>query len=621
MSLSASTADHAPTHRRAPDEPAARPPTRADAEGPRSRGAGAQTVDLLVVGSGAGGLSAAVTAAALGLSVRVVEKEAVLGGTTAWSGGWMWLPGHPLAREAGFVEDPEAPRRYLRHELGEHHDAARVDAFLDHAPLMVEFFRRHTAMAFIDGQAIPDFHGRSPGAVEGGRQLGTAAFDARRLGADLHRLRPPLDLISLWGMGIASGPDLRHFMNSTRSLRSLGHVLQRVGRHLLDIVLHGRGMHLVNGNALAARLMRSALDRGVDLRTGSPVLRLLSEQGRVCGAVVGAPDGSQTTVHARCGVVLACGGFPHDARRMAGLDARGLDEGRHPSAAPPSNTGDGLRLGEAVGGRVADDLASVAAWAPVSLVPQSGGRVGRFPHLIERAKPGLIAVTRQGRRFVNEADSYHDFMSGLFAAVPPGEPVQAWLICDHRFIRRWGLGHARPAPVPLAPSLRSGYLQRGDDLADLARRCGIDAAALVETVQAHNRHARDGRDPEFGRGETPYNRANGDAGLRPNPCVAPIEHGPFYAVRVLPGSLGTFAGLRTDARGRVLDEAGRPIAGLWAGGNDMASIMGGRYPSGGITLGPAMTFGYLIAHDAAGVAPGTPLQDAAPRSASRSVMP
>jgi succinate dehydrogenase/fumarate reductase flavoprotein subunit len=569
------------------------------------------TVDLLVIGSGAGGLSAAVTAAALGLSVRVLEKAVVLGGTTAWSGGWMWLPGNPISREGGAVEEPDGPRRYLRHELGVHYDEARVEAFLTHAPHMVDFFRQHTAMAFIDGQAVPDFHGDSPGAVEGGRQLGTAAYDGRALGAELQRLRPPLDLISLWGMGIASGSDLRHFFNALRSVHSFAHVLRRVGRHLLDTVLHGRGLHLVNGNALVARLMRSALDRGVELRTSSAVLRLLVEGGRVTGAVVGTAQGGEAVVHARRGVVLACGGFPHDLQRMQGCEARALIDGAHPSAAPLSNTGDGLRLGEALGAQVAHDLAAVAAWAPVSLVPRdtvahaADEPTGRYPHLIERGKPGLIAVTRQGRRFVNEAQSYYDFMSALFAATPAGEPVQAWLICDHRFIRRWGLGQAKPAPLPLGPSLRSGYLQRGDDLAALARRCGIDAATLVETVQAYNHHARAGQDPAFGRGSTPYNRAQGDAQQLPNPCVAPIEHGPYYAVRVLPGSLGTFAGLRTDAQARVLDRQGQAIAGLWASGNDMASVMGGRYPSGGITLGPAMTFGYIAGHDAAGAAPGS----------------
>jgi succinate dehydrogenase/fumarate reductase flavoprotein subunit len=558
-----------------------------------------ESVDLLVVGSGAAGLSAAVTAAALGLKVLVVEKEPVYGGTTAWSGGWLWIPCNPLAVAAGIVEDAEAPRRYLRHELGAAFDAERVDAFLRNGPRMVEFFQQHTSLAFVDGNAMPDFHGDSPGAVTGGRSLCAAPFDGRELGAKVRELRAPLDLMSLWGMGIASGADLRHFLNAMRSPRSLLHVLRRVARHLRDLVVHRRGMQLVNGNALVARLAKSAFDRGVELRVSTPVRRLLSEGGRVVGAVVGAAGG-EAIVRARRGVVLACGGFPHDRERIAQLFAHAPDGRAHHSAAPSANTGDGLRLGESVGATIETRLAAAGAWAPVSLVPRRDGSIGHFPHLIERAKPGLIAVTRAGRRFVNEAESYHDFMSALFTALPAGQPVQAWLLCDHRFVRRYGLGAAKPAPVPLHASLRSGYLKRGRTLDELARACGIDAEALLATVSAYNAAAREGRDPLFERGGTPYNRVQGDAAHRPNPCVAPIERGPFYAVRIVPGSLGTFAGLRTDAQARVLDAAGGAIAGLYACGNDQASVMGGRYPSGGITLGPAMTFGYIAARHAAG---------------------
>ncbi|WP_310463121.1 FAD-dependent oxidoreductase [Sphaerotilus sp.] len=557
--------------------------------------------DLLVVGSGAGGLSAAVTAAELGLRVVVVEKAPVLGGTTAWSGGWMWIPRNPLAVEAGFVEDADAPRRYLHHVLGAQADPERLDAFLHQGPRMVGFFRSRTALQFIDGNAIPDFHGHAPGAAPGGRSVCAAPFDARQLGARLADLRRPLDLVSLWGMGIAAGADLRHFLHAMRAWPSFVHAAKRVTRHLADLALHGRGQHLVAGNALVARLLTSALDRGVELRVSSPVRRLLREGGRVVGAVVAGAAG-ETELRAGRGVVLACGGFPHDVERMRTLFPHAPTGREHWSAAPPENTGDGLRLGESVGAEVRTDLPHAGAWAPVSLVPRADGSTGHFPHLIERGKPGLIAVTRDGRRFVNEAGPYHDFMAALFSAVPAGEPVQAWLVCDHRFIRRYGLGHAKPAPMPLGPSLRSGYLRRGRDLLALAEACGIDAAALRSTVAAFNAEARHGRDPAFGRGATPYNRMQGDAAQQPNPCVAPIEHGPFYAVRVVPGSLGTFAGLRTDASARVLGSGGEPIPGLYAAGNDMASVMGGGYPSGGITLGPAMTFGFIAGHHAAGVA-------------------
>ena len=569
--------------------------------------------DLLVVGSGAGGLASAVTAATLGLEVIVVEKEPAIGGTTAWSGGWMWIPRNPLAVEAGIREAIDVPRTYLRNELRDHFDAPRVDAFLRHAPAMIEFFRTKTAVQFIDGNAIPDFHERSPGAAAGGRSVCAAPFDARELGDRVRVLRPPLDLISPWGMGIASGVELRHFLAAMRSWPSFAYVARRVLLHFRDLALHRRGMRLVNGNALAARLAKSAFDRGVEIRVSMPVKRLLHRDGRVVGAMAETPAG-EVEIVARRGVVLACGGFPHDAQRKRELFAHAPNGVEHCSAAPPSNTGDGLRLGEAAGGVVDTSLAAGAGWSPVSLVPRRDGSVGHFPHLVERAKPGIIAVTRAGRRFVNEAGSYYDFMTALFAAVPDGNAVEAWLVCDHRFIRRYGLGYVRPSPFPLGASLRSGYLQRAGTVEALANACGIDAQGLVTTLERYNAAARDGRDPEFGRGDTLFNRVNGDATQLPNPCVAPIEHAPFYAVRIVPGSLGTFIGLATDADGRVLDRNRRPIGGLYAVGNDMSSIMGGYYPSGGITLGPAMTFAFIAAHHAAGVpldTEATPQQDEA----------
>lgn len=572
-------------------------PLAATARGSVSAGDVPARCDLLVVGSGAGGLSTAVTAAALGLQVLVVDKEPVLGGTTAWSGGWMWIPRNPLAVAAGIRETLQGPREYLRHELGAQYDEARIDAFLQHGPRMVEFFRGSTALDFIDGNGVPDFHGMSAGAATGGRSVCAAPLDARALGPALAYLRPPLELISFLGMGIAAS-ELKHFFNAMRSWSAFGYVARRVGAHVKDLLLHRRGMRLVAGNALVGGLLKSALDRGVQLRVSSPVQRLLTEDGRVTGAVLRTAQG-EVRVQARRGVVLACGGFPHDAARRAALLGDATLAAAHWSAAPPCNTGDGLRLGEGAGGVVDGTLASPIAWAPVSLVPGRDGVAGHFPHLVERAKPGLIAVRADGRRFTNEADSYHDFTSALVRATPAGEAPQAWLLCDHRFIRRYGLGRVRPAPVPLGAHLRSGYLRRGRDLRELAQACGIAADALQATVGQFNADARQGRDTAFGRGGTPYNRVQGEAEQPGNPCVAPLEREPFYAVRIVPGSLGTFAGLRTDASARVLDADGQAIAGLWAAGNDMASVMGGCYPSGGITLGPAMTFGFIAAHDAA----------------------
>lgn len=561
-------------------------------------------VDLLVIGSGAGGLSAAVTAAHLGQKVLVAEKDAQFGGTTAWSGGWMWIPRNPLARAAGIAEPLEEPLAYLQVELGPQFDEARARAFLAQGPRMVEFFQRETQLQFIDGNLIPDFHGRTPHAATGGRSICAAPFDGRRLGARVQDLKPPLPETTLWGMGIASGAELRHFFNAMVKPASFWYVTKRVLRHWCDLLLHRRGMRLVNGNALVAALVASALDKGVDIRTRSPAQRLIMKGGRVVGAVLHTPQG-ELEVRARCGVVLACGGFPHDPARKQALLPHAFTGEEHWSAAARGNTGDGLRLGEAAGGVVGADMAQCAALAPVSLVPRADGSVAHFPHLIERAKPGLIAVTARGQRFVNEADSYHDFLQGLLRATPAGEAVQGWLVCDHAFIRRYGLGAVKPAPMPMAAMLANGYLQRGDTVAELALRCGIEVDALQATVQRYNALALAGRDTDFAKGETPYNRIQGDAAYAqergwPNPCMAPLAQGPFYAVRIVPGSLGTFAGLQVNAHAQVLNAAGQPIAGLYAGGNDMRSVMGGHYPAGGITLGPAMTFGFIAAHHAAG---------------------
>lgn len=560
----------------------------------------ARTVDcdVLVIGSGAAGLSAAVTAAWHGQKVIVVEKDPVFGGATAWSGGWAWVPCNPLARRAGIVEERSAPRTYLEHELGERFNAPLIDAFLEAGPNMVSFFEKHTALQFADGNGIADIHGDTPGAGTGGRSVIAAPYDARQTGKLLKRLRRTMRETSFWGMPIMAGPDLGAFLTLTRSWRSLLHVGKRVGKHLLDLVTHGRALHLVNGVALVARLAKSADDLGVLLWESAPARRLLREDDKVTGAVVETANG-EVTINARA-VVLAAGGFPNDIERRKALFPRTPTGHEHLALPPVAANGDGLRLGESVGGKVADDLHSPVAWAPVSKVPYADGSSGHFPHIIERGKPGIIGVLSNGQRFVNEADGYYDYVSAMVAAAP-GEKVESWLVCDHRFQRRYGLGIARPFPLPTSTLVRNGYLKRADSLHDLANQCGIDARGLVDTVSEYNRNARLGEDPQFGRGHTLYNRKQGDALHGPNPCVAPIEHGPFYAVKVEPGCFGTFAGLRTNEHAQVLDDRQQPIEGLYAAGCDMASIMGGHYPAGGINLGPALTFGYIAGRHIAGV--------------------
>lgn len=558
--------------------------------------------DVVVVGSGAGGLATAVTAAWHGARVLVLERDAVCGGATAWSGGWLWAPGNPLARADGVVEDAERFRSYLRAALGPDYDGDRIDAFLDAAPRMVGFFHERTRLQFVPGSRICDIYGDLPGAGTGHRSVAPRPVNARRLRpAVLAILRRQKYETSFLGLGIMAGPDLAAFLAASRGEpRGLLHAARRVGIHLFDLVTRRRGMQLVNGTALVGRLLQSAVDLGVEVRVSTRATGLLRDAGgRVSGVVAQAPDG-ELRVGATRGVVLAAGGFPQDVERRRALFPRAPSGREHWSLAPPTADGSGTSLGESVGGRLRTDLASPAAWCPVSLVPYRNGRVGTFPHIMDRAKPGCIAVLRTGRRFVNEADGYHDVVTAMLAAAPDGEPVEAWLVADARFVRRYPLGMAKPRPVPLFPYLRSSYLKRGRTVAELARVCGIDPAGLEDTVRAFNENARRGVDPEFGRGATPFNRYGGDPAVRPNPTLAPLEKGPFYAVRVLPGSFGTFAGLATDARARVLDDADVPVPGLYAVGCDQASVMGGHYPAGGINLGPAMTFGYVAGRDLAG---------------------
>lgn len=551
------------------------------------------TTDVLVVGSGAGGLSAAVTAAHRGLEVIVAEKDAVYGGTTARSGGWLWIPVNPHAQAAGMPDSKEAARRYLQHEAGNQFNAETVDAFLDNGPKAVEFFEKNTALQFDLGPGFSDYHPEAPGAVNGGRSIVAQAFDARALGDEVKRLRPPLKEITFVGMMIGSQRELLHFFNVTRSIKSAGYVALLLAKYIRDLAFHGRAMRLTNGNALAGRLAKSAFDKGVKIWTSAPVVEILREGDAVIGAIVETPEG-RVRAEARKGVVLAAGGFPQDiARRKASFPHAPTGK-EHWSPAPETNTGDGLRLGESVGGGAVEGYPNAAAWVPVSLVPRGDGTNGVFPHFIDRGKPGVIAVLRDGKRFVNEGNSYHDFIQAMVAKTPAGQPPVAWLIADHPTLRRYGIGHVKPFPVPLSGALKSGYLTRGATLAELAGKIGIDAKNFEATIARVNETAARGEDPDFGKGGNAYNRYLGDATVKPNPCIGPVAKGPFYAVKVVPGDLGTFAGLVTNGKGQVLDEAKAPIQGLYASGNDMASIMGGNYPGGGITLGPALTFGYII---------------------------
>ena len=560
--------------------------------------------DVLVAGSGAGGMTAAIVARKHGLNVIVVEKEPYIGGTTALSGGYVWIPNNSVNKAAGTRDSLEAARTYLQHEAGNQFDPARVEVFLKEGPKMVDYMQTNTEVRFEPAVAFSDYHPDAPGGIPGGRTILTKSVRGSILGKDLPKLRRPRPELTLFGLTIGSGKELWHFYRATRRVSSALYVTKRLFLHGLDLLMHGRGMLLTNGNALSARLFRTAIDSGVKVWLKSPVKALnRNEAGEVVGARIATPKGERIIV-ARKGVILACGGFPQDLVLRTAIYPHNAREGEHASAASPGNTGDGLRLAQAVGGQVREGYPNHAAWAPTSLVPRKDGTFAPFPHFIDRGKPGVIAVRRDGKRFVNESNSYHDFVQALVRVTPPEEVAEAFLIADHRTIRRYGLGFAKPAPLPLKPVLDSGYLQSGNTLEELAANVGIDAKNLAETVDRWNADIPSGKDSAFGKGSTAYNRFHGDPEVQPNPCMAPISTGPFYALRVIPGDIGTFTGLQTDENARVLDTSGQPIRGLYAVGNDMASVAGGNYVGGGITLGPAMTFGYVAARHAAGAAEG-----------------
>ncbi|MDO5618671.1 FAD-dependent oxidoreductase [Kocuria sp.] len=562
------------------------------------------TVDVLVAGAGAGGLSAAATAAHHGLEVLVAERAQRCGGATARSGGWMWTPGNPLAVADGHVEPRSTFRTYLQSVIDpQTYDQQRIEAFLEAVPHMVGFFHQHTPLKFVPGTKINDIYGQLPGAGTGHRSVAAAPFYGTQMRRDLRqKLAHQFYMTSFLGMGIMAGDDLGKFLTAMKKPGSFLHAARRVSTHLFDLVMHRRNMQMVNGVALVGRLMQAADQNGVSIEVNTRVTDLIfNDDGAVTGAWLQSPAG-HIKVTARRGVVLATGGYPANVERRRQTFERTPTGHEHWTLAPAEADGSGASLAESAGGYVDTNLTTAAAWCPVSLVNFPGGRQGVFPHIADRAKPGVIGVLANGQRFVNEANGYWDYVDAMVRATPADQPVQSWLIGDHHALRHYMLGFAKPRPVPVFPYTRVlKYLVKARTLTELAQKCGVDPEALVATVERFNQNAAAGEDPDFGRGRTPFNRYGGDPQVKPNPTLAPLGPGPFYAVKVLPGSFGTFAGIAVDAQSRVLNQRGETIAGLWACGNDQANIMGGRYPSGGVNLGPAMTFGYIAGRHLAGV--------------------
>lgn len=554
------------------------------------QGADDTAVDVLVVGAGAGGMTAALVCALHGLDVLLCEKSAQVGGTTATSAGTIWVPDTAQSRDAGFTDNLDEARRYLDAVIGAATDERR-EVYLQTAPAVVDYLARHTEVKFSVYMKHPDYLANRPGATIGGRALAPLPFDGRLLGADFALLRPPIgEFMALGGMMVGRDDiaPLTQPFSSFAAFRKAASLLARYGA---DRLRYRRGTRLLMGNALAARLFYSLRRNNVPVWLDAPLHELTMSGGRVTGAIISVA-GARRRVSARRGVVLATGGFGGSVERLNDYVRPPLSH----AVAFAGAQGDGMRVARAVGAAVEDDHVSPAFWTPVSETAWMKGGRGAYPHLsLDRAKPGLIAVNAAGRRFVDEAVSYHDFVLGMHRSHESVPTIPAWLICDSVFIRKYGLGRIPPAPRGLRRHIASGYLFSAETLDALGAKIGVDAASLRASVERHNRFADTGEDEDFGKGSTEFDRNNGDATHKPNPCIGRIAHAPFYAMAVYPSTLGSSVGLKTDADGRVLSENGETIGGLFACGNDMASIMRGHYPGPGITLGPALVFGYRAA--------------------------
>lgn len=550
-------------------------------------------VDVVVVGSGGAGMTAATVAARHGLKVLLVEKTAFFGGTTALSGGGIWVPGSAQATQAGIVEEPGMVSRYVHEVVGPTLRSDLLEAFLDAAPKMVDYLQAHTATRFAVQRGFADWHPTATGFSRDGRLLCPVEFDGRELGDHFGLLRPPLTEFNAPGGLMIGLADMGHAANMTRSLASFRHMAKLGLKYAVDrLNQHPRGTRLTMGNALAARLLRSALDAQVTLWRDAPMRSLLTEVGAGTGVVgvvgvVVERDGVPVHVKARRGVVLASGGFSANAtmrKRYIPFPEH------HISLVPEGNTGDGLNTALELGAQFDGANLSNAGWVVISVLREKNGKLRKFPHLfLDRGKPGCIAVNAQGVRFGNES------ATNLVEPMHRTGSVPAHLICDNAFIHRFGLGLVRPGGWGLRRLIAAGYILKAESIEALAVRIGAPPAALTATVARFNGHAASGVDADFGRGRDSSDHFMGDASHKPNPCLGPIQRGPFYAVQIHPGDSTTTVGLRVDTKARVLDAAGAIIPGLHAAGLDMNSLWRGRAPGNGANNTLGMTFGFIAA--------------------------
>lgn len=537
------------------------------------------------MGSGAAGLTAGFVAATQGkCRVLVIEKTALYGGTSAFSGGGLWLPGNPHMEAIGQPDNRQKSEEYIRQCLGDSYQDDLIAAYLDSSPEMVRWMEANSEVKFM-GIPFPDYHMDRKGAAYG-RTVMTHPYDGRRLGKRLLReIRYPLQGMSAFGSMQTPLAEVATWKKPWGSWRNMKFVSSSLLRYGSDKIFYGKGTYLCNGNALVGRLLESATKAGVTLRLNTPAFEPILDEGRVSGLVV-RQEGRTRRIRAKKGVVLASGGFA----RSAAMSRKYLPNSDF-TAAPRGNTGDGINLGLASGGHLPPMNGDKGLWAPISELHGPKGQLRHFPHqALDRSKPRCILVDGDGFRFANESAPYQPFGHDTHAA-----GVQKhFIIGDSIFLKRYGMGLALPYPYPVSRFLMRHYIVSAPTIRQLARKLRINEDNLASTVEKFNGYAREGHDPDFQRGEAVYDQVYGDAANKPNPCLGPLEKAPFHAVVLQPGNASTMYGLDTNTDAQVLSDTGKVVQGLYAVGADMNNPMKGAYPGGGCTLGPGMVFGYRV---------------------------
>ena len=554
------------------------------------------TTDLLVIGSGAGALTAALTGAHLGLETLVIEKGNLWGGTSATSGGTLWIPCTRHMAEAGVEDSPEEAFEYVSALVGDDVAESKLRAYISNASKMLHFLEDEGGARFRCVK-YADYHMDLPGAREY-RSHEPLPIYAGGLGSDYSTLQPMHQAGQAFGRVNWTIVEARPMI--TKRPGWLWNTIKVMSRYYLDLPQRyrtPRDRRLTGGNSLLGQLRRALNAKKVPLKLGVALEELIMEDGRAVGALVNEL-GQRHSILARRGIILAAGGFERNqAMRESNLKTQGATSVLW-SGSQANNTGDAITAAERVGAKL--ELMDSAWWAPaIRLADEDRAR----PMFVERALPGCMIVNGQGKRYMNESASYHIAGGEMMRRHSETcSTIPSWFLFDARYRREYSVGPLLAGPPVMDRSVKSSMhevMRRADSVQELAEKMGVPADALEETFARFNEFAAKGEDPDFGRGENGYDRYYGDPRSQPNPCLAPLEKPPFYAVKIFPGDIGTKGGVMTDENGCALDESGKPIRGLYAIGNSSASVVGRTYPGAGTTLGPAMTFGYLAAHHVA----------------------